>query len=335
MVGFLWTISLLGPVALITGANAQVTAPSCDASLDYTWSFNSLDQDPCIVTTYLGQVCNSAYFIPAIPNPTYFYTGPLAGDSTLCQCNTVFYMLLTACGACQGESEWPAWSTYNTNCTALYLSQFPENIPSGTKVPQWAYLDITTDGTFNPTAAEAVGDSPESTGNSIPTATAPTPSSISTSVSTTTKKHHSELAPIVGGAVGGVVFLCLCALAVICCKRRKSGARGRKAPSAQVDLSGIDELPQSYPVVPAHSQTDSNYMEKSYHGSLPSVAHKLYDPSDPTTFPPSMLSTSPSSPISMGSSAGLFSQGTGETSNTGYHPSAQTGYGMQGRLAEI
>lgn len=37
MVGFLWTISLLGPVALITGANAQVTAPSCDASLDYTW----------------------------------------------------------------------------------------------------------------------------------------------------------------------------------------------------------------------------------------------------------------------------------------------------------
>jgi hypothetical protein len=88
-------------------------------------TFNSLDQDPCVVAAYLQSTCSggcqyyylprvyepcrlvsfAAFTVPALP-PGYEYSGPDVPDGTdLCECNTVVYSLLSACDACQG-SDW-------------------------------------------------------------------------------------------------------------------------------------------------------------------------------------------------------------------------------------
>jgi len=333
-VGFLWAILLLGLVALITGANAQVPPPSCDVSLDYEWSYNSLGQDPCVVATYLGGACVPGYSIP--PVESGFYLGPAVGQNTTCRCSSVFYMTLSACSACQGGS-WPSWMDYNPNCTMVYSSTFPDNIPGATDVPQWAYLNITISGTFDPAEAKAIGDIPESTGVAVPTAT-------TTSSSTSTpKKSHSESGPIAGGVVGGVIILSLCVVAVIYFRRRRSRNRGRggrgkysaAAPSSQVG----DVSSHPYPMMSAHPEMQSSFT------SLTSVARRLYDPSDPSTFPPPILSTSPPPLIPMRANPGHSPQASSETNNTtgylstGYHsvmPSTRPGYDKQGGwVAEV
>ncbi|KAH7873515.1 uncharacterized protein C8R40DRAFT_1112300 [Lentinula edodes] len=89
--------------ALLGGANGQINAPNCNSSLDYQWSFNSLDQNPCVVASFLGQACDTQYSIPSL-NTTEHYGGPSTGQDNPCQCSSVMYILLSACGACQGGS---------------------------------------------------------------------------------------------------------------------------------------------------------------------------------------------------------------------------------------
>ncbi|KAI0297406.1 hypothetical protein BC826DRAFT_1001669 [Russula brevipes] len=96
---------------------AAIIAPTCDSLLDWTWAYNSRNQNPCIVAAYLGGTCDQAFaVVPIQPGRGYVY-GPTQGNTImLCMCNTVMYSLLSACSACQG-ADLNSWPLYSYNCT--------------------------------------------------------------------------------------------------------------------------------------------------------------------------------------------------------------------------
>ncbi|KAI0046152.1 hypothetical protein FA95DRAFT_1679988 [Auriscalpium vulgare] len=265
--------ALVAPaLLLVRSALGQLTAPGCQTG--WEWSFNTLGQDPCTVVAYLESTCFGGTFsIPAL-TPGHHYTGPSdAQDGNPCSCNSVSYNLISACDACQG-SVWTQWSEWSLNCTQVApAGTYPFNIPAGTRVPHWAYLDTTKNDTWNNFTAFATGDSPESTATALPsTATSGQSSATSTSAgtggagpgsspgaqsggATTTGHHSSHAGAIAGGVVGGIVGLAL--LAGIAAWLVRRNRQNRKAPGedahgdmAQAGFSSFSptapETPQKY-----------------------------------------------------------------------------------------
>ncbi|KAJ7641508.1 hypothetical protein FB45DRAFT_900379 [Roridomyces roridus] len=244
---------------------AQSTNATCDKSFD--WSLNSRGQSPCLVAAYLGSVCSSdgLFIVPALPPNSIAYQGPILALANPCACSSVFYSLLGACADCQSTmAQVTTWSFFNTNCSTSYLQTFNQNIPSTTAVPHWAYQDVTaqTDGKFNVTLAQLQVNGPESTSNPQPTTT--NLPSVSASASPRKKSHAGAIA---GGVVGGVVFVVISIAAFWFIRRRQRDA----APSSSAPGE----------ITPSRSTTQ-----------MP----KLYDPSDPSTFPPSLSSGRVQSP---------------------------------------
>jgi len=199
--------------------------------------------------------------------------------------------MVSACGVCQDRSI-EAWSLWNTNCTVnTSIDVYPETIPSGTSVPAWAYLDVVTSDFFNLTLAQADVGAPESYApGSKPTGTAPSStsyvattsaalgaSSSTTSVpnSTTTPKK-SNVGAIAGGVVGGVVVLALIAALVAFFLVRKRPAKSVASPAYGYRDSAMNSPPMN--------QHHSMYGNPSYSEN---PVPRLYDPSDPSTYPQS------------------------------------------------
>ncbi|KAF8274379.1 hypothetical protein EI94DRAFT_1782329 [Lactarius quietus] len=296
---------------LIDPARAQATAPSCTV-VSFSWSYNSLQQNPCLVAAYLAAVCDNATFTipPLLPGNSYTGPSEAQGDN-LCTCNTVFYNLISACDACQGSS-WIPYSNWTFNCTSDAKASpgvFPMAIPAGTAIPKWAYFDSSVADSWNVTEAEALGDSPEFTSandtaqflgpggglvqstiaqfkgppsatsassSSTPTSTSLSSGSSSTpastshssgSSSTPTSTSHSSsnagriAAGIVGGLVGVALIVAVMAWPAI---RRRSSSRQPVSSPLTVDQPT-----------------------------------RIYDPSDPTTFP--TFPYTPSSPTNQSS----------------------------------
>ncbi|KAG7452397.1 uncharacterized protein BT62DRAFT_301308 [Guyanagaster necrorhizus] len=228
----------------------------------YDWAFSSLPQSPCQIAADLGGVCDSSFYIPALPSGSV-YRGPSGDASRMeCRCNTVYYSLLYVCAQCQGGGI-TIWSTYSINCTTTY-TVFPHEIPSGTAVPHWAYLDLLLNGTVNVAAAET------DTGAETTATVTPSPSSVDRT-STVASGPETTNAPlsgssgpwkgdtgaIAGGVVGGVlgVGIVVIGIAFFVLRRR----RRQKQP-------GRPQYPE--PIVIAPSRT----------------GQKLCDPNDPPTF---------------------------------------------------
>jgi len=137
-------------------------------------------------------------------------------------------------------------------------------------VPVWAYLNPTASGTFDIAAAQAAGDSPEVTGTSsiVPTLTKGsqstlTPSSTaSSSSSSSSSKGSSNSGAIAGGVVGGILGAALIAGIVAWFAIRRKRARSTPSEAYMGDQGGMG---QAYP--------------------LTAGTPKLYDPSDPSTYP--------------------------------------------------
>lgn len=226
---------------------------------------NSLGQTPCLVTAYLGSPCSGgSYQIFPIPAGTQYLGPPLDGTNP-CQCNSVIYSLTSACGVCQGliPVTWSSWKTY---CSTAYTQLYPTTIPTGTAVPNWAYLDVVTGDIFNATAARLDGDLPESNATAPLTTTSTASLSTSVPVSTTSTgsstptSKSSDVGAIAGGVVGGIVGVgAITGLAAWFFIRRR---RSRSAP------------PVAF-------------------GDQPQMAQptRFYDPADPSTFPPPLSST--------------------------------------------
>ncbi|KAI9436124.1 hypothetical protein F5148DRAFT_25864 [Russula earlei] len=195
-------------------AGAQIQYPVCPMSWD--WSFNSLGQSPCAVAAYLQGACDNGVFsIPDLVSGDS-YTGPTgAGDSSdLCKCNTVVYSLMSACDACQG-GLWFSWQAWTHNCTAIDPpTTFSNDIPSGTRVPEWAFLDVTKKGSWDPVWSYQVGDNVEvAPGQTGSLSVQPTQTTTQTSVpglssnqtQFMSKKNGHSRAGKVGGIVGGIL----------------------------------------------------------------------------------------------------------------------------------
>jgi len=211
-------------------------------------------------------------------------------------CSTVSFSLVSACGLCQSGSALP-WSTWSTNCSTVYLQQFIGEIPLGTSIPAWAYLDVKSSDIFNPDRAEQAAGSPESSATSFkPTGTSPSGTSLSgtalpASTPTPTdnpSKKKSNVGPIVGGVVGGLAGLALIVafiVTMICVTRRRK-QRAHRTPSTQG--TGYLNSPQTVSTVPYSTVP---YDPRISH--VPSVLpQKYYDPSDPSTFPTTPLTPS-------------------------------------------
>ncbi|KAF9246138.1 hypothetical protein BU15DRAFT_70254 [Melanogaster broomeanus] len=280
----------VGPVRVV----AQTSDVVCLSSFD--WMDNSKSQNPCLVAAYLQGACNGGQFsVDALPVSTH-YIGPTASEQNGCQCSTVTYATISACGVCQNRTI-ISWSSWDYNCTSVYPSIFPMDIPSGTAVPAWAYQDVITSDMFNTTLAELTGDNPESTAthvqstgtlaatsaSSVPAtltsvplvSSTPTP----TPTSTTTSSNNSNTGAIAGGVVGGVVGVA--AIAGVIAYLVIRNKRSQTPPSAQF-------------TDPATAASYTNSMYGSTNPFVPPPAQmtqpRLYDPSDPTTFPTSPVS---------------------------------------------
>ncbi|OJA18037.1 hypothetical protein AZE42_06791 [Rhizopogon vesiculosus] len=91
-----------------------------------------------------------------------------------------------ACGTCQNTTieSWSVWS-FNCSTSLTHYSVYPFNIPNGTAIPHWAYLDVVANDMFNAAAAQRDGDSPESTSTQVQPTTSIISSTSSVSASLT------------------------------------------------------------------------------------------------------------------------------------------------------
>ncbi|KAI9443921.1 hypothetical protein H4582DRAFT_2095306 [Lactarius indigo] len=243
---------------------AQIRAPDCNAS--WKWSFNSLGQNACTIAAFLMSTCNGGAFTINALQPGYSYVGPSSDveDANPCKCNTVTYNLISACDGCQG-SMWTTWSEYSFNCkTTLPPSVFPNPVPLGTRVPQWALVDNTFEDFWNASRAYIAGITPELGPGSLISAStsgsvSPTSSASQSGASSSSSSSGSgpNIAAIAGGVAGGVAALVAIGVLLFYLLRR----RRSQVASAAVDGASGDKT------------------------SMPGTPMKFYDPNDPSTFP--------------------------------------------------
>ncbi|KAF8497761.1 hypothetical protein F5888DRAFT_249657 [Russula emetica] len=208
-------------------AVAAISSPDC--STTWEWSFNSLGQNACTVAAYMMSTCNWGSFTVEPLQPGLMYDGPSGADnSNLCKCSTIGYSLLSACAGCQG-ADWISWSEYVTNCTeTLPPSSFPNPIPSGTSVPQWALLDVTNENFWNFNESYATGDSPElgpgtvlGASSSSVSVSASNAGSSNTGTSIPVGGHSSNAGAIAVGVIGGIATISILVAAVLFYLRRR------------------------------------------------------------------------------------------------------------------
>jgi len=272
-----YLVAALPLFASLASAQSQLGYPNC-TSAGWEWSYNSLNQNPCNVAAYLEATCHRGLFNIAPLPEGVLYRGPNAGQDDLCVCNTVVYSLLSACGACQGATLWLNWSQWDTNCsTSSSAGTYPNAIPSGTRVPRWAFLDVSVADKWNATAAQSAGDKPEGTGSSTSTSSTAAPGS-STSSSSSSNKSSSNTGAIAGGVVGGVLAVTLLVgLAIWYTRRRRWRAVARPSPF----MTDAPHVAEAFGLPDPATST-----------SMP----KYYDPSDPSTYPTTSL-VSPSATV--------------------------------------
>ncbi|KAK0210847.1 hypothetical protein DFS33DRAFT_332575 [Desarmillaria ectypa] len=257
-------------VQLVALVVSQVSQATCNASTDSNWSFNSLNQSPCTVAAYLGGVCNSGNFTVTPLREGQLYAGPTLEQANSCRCSSVFYSLISACALCQGR---------------IY-ERFNDGIPEQTAVPHWAYQNVSLTDSFDEQSAKSDSDAPESTAQPTPTSTSIFPSASSSA----TFQNRTDVGAIVGGVIGGVAFVALLGLSIWFIRLRHSRSNHELEPILAADM---DARPHNFVTLPAGQ-----------------AAPKLYDPSDPSTYP-----TSSPSPVS---SANTHAHGTHQPMASAY-----------------
>ncbi|EDR14361.1 uncharacterized protein LACBIDRAFT_306125 [Laccaria bicolor S238N-H82] len=249
------------------------TAATCLTPND--WSYNSLGQSPCTVASALAGVCVGEFTLSPLA-PDYVYLGPSVANANSCRCSSVYYSLLSACANCQGRN-FLRWSAYDGNCSTVYLSVFPQPLPTGTVVPHYAYLNVQTTDTFNVSLAQTAGgaeSSPVATvasNTATGSKTATKSSTVSPTKSGSAAKSGPNVGAIAGGVIGGVVILALIAGFIFWLIRRNNR---NKAPPASQMYYGPDT---------ASSPPPMSFGGTSTYSAMPTP--KVYDPSDPSTYP--------------------------------------------------
>ncbi|KAH9984241.1 hypothetical protein BJV77DRAFT_202520 [Russula vinacea] len=284
---------------------SNISSPNCAST--WSWSFNSLNQDPCRVAATMLGTCNGGSFTILPLQPGFSYFGPSGvDDSNLCKCSTVGYSLLTACGGCQGGAP-VTWSEFSFNCTkTLPPSQFPNPVPTDTRLPRWALLDVTNDNLWDFNKSYVTGDKPEVLPGQVPGAPSSSSSSVRGSSTSTTATHapvptgghSSHGGAIAGGVVGGVAVISLLVAGLVFYQRRRRSLESSSAvPLYPGDgsfnaPSPMDQLPRP--------MSDQGTLASSFPESASLM--KPYNPDDPSTYPAFPITPNSSYMPSQGSS---------------------------------
>jgi len=172
------------------------------------------------------------------------------------------------------------WKTWIFNCSQsdISLGDYPLTIPANIGVPAYAYLNVTNIDNFDVQQAMALAISP----TDPPDSTAVAPTGTSTSHS---NGHATNTGAIAGGVVGGVVGLALIIFGALYFIRRKRyqpvGTDAEKAKDSPKQL----EVKYSSHRPGHHHKMSTLSSDPSEVFSTSSVPLRLYDPSDPSTFP--------------------------------------------------
>jgi len=250
----------------------SVQAANADCKANWGWSYNSKAQNPCQVAASLEGPCFGQPNFELQPlKPGNFYVNPKKATPLRkrCGCNTVIFSLYMACTLCQNSTNTRTWTGWSQFCDNVYVTQYPFDIPQGATVPRWAYLDYTKEDKFNPTFAESVGRDPEvtptasSTTNPPPTATDPSNGGDQEGGNGGSMRNVGAIA---GGVIGGIAGLVGIAALVIFFLRRR---RRRRQEAHVIDLD----------LATAGGQWETTALENTH------KTQRLYDPSDPSTFP--------------------------------------------------
>ncbi|KAJ3775390.1 hypothetical protein FB446DRAFT_725288 [Lentinula raphanica] len=296
-------------------SRGQTTNATCDPS--FSWADNSNQQSPCLVTALLEGLCDPlGVQVPALPASNH-YLGPSPGQATTCECNTVTYMLISACGACQ-DREWITWDEWKQECSIVELGIFPLQIPTTIDVPSWAYINISmVNGTFDVAAAQnnATLSQPISTsGNSssFTTSTQPsstptsssdplpaTPTSSSPSTATSQPSSKSLAGAIAGGTIGGFAVIMILVLALLWFltkpKRRTNNSKVVSPATSQLlpgpagnsvgpqmavnSQSGLINMPSTSTVPTVHTNSTPSQSSSSGQTSSIYTTFGYYNPS--------------------------------------------------------
>ncbi|KAI0717161.1 hypothetical protein C8Q76DRAFT_795363 [Earliella scabrosa] len=261
---------------------ARQAATTATCLPEFDWMTNSKNQSPCLVTSWTVVPCQANGWIIGPPEPVGMpYLGPTPwSDLFACQCNTVHYSMVAACAFCQGLAGSKGivnFTEFKENCPSenIYGADFPEPIPPETAIPAWAYLDLRDDRWDNVAAFNLAAQNPPGSALSqshSSSSASSTSTSVSTTVSPSATQGRSETAPsksivgpVVGGAVGGAVVLLLASVAVVLWLRR------RRSRATRIET------------ITAPGSTDHAHSDGHWDSPTKGV---LYDPDDPSTFPP-------------------------------------------------
>lgn len=271
-------------VALSAALQAVSQGSNVTCSSQYAWMTNSRGQNPCVVSAYLQGAClkdpTQAYFFPL--DTGFYYWSPWKDDETPCTCNTVYFSTLAACMACQNEESFEdstPWSTWTTNCTTPIVGRWPTQVPAGTAIPSWAFLDVVRSDRFNVTLAKnmAAYDLPDTTmlsSTATPTSTFTTVTSQTTQTAPMTSSAKKINPGVITGVAVGALVLggTLIGAIIFCCMRRRRGVALGQASSALV----------------GHASSEKNSSSQTRDPLLNWVQ---YDPKSSTTLPGSAAHT--------------------------------------------
>ncbi|KAK0459822.1 uncharacterized protein EV420DRAFT_292507 [Desarmillaria tabescens] len=167
----------------ITGTSSSA-ASNVTCLPSYNWTHNDCDQTPCEVAAWLISQCtdqqNTHYLGPTSPQ-----------DTNECECSSVVYSLVSACAVCQ-ERNYLSWDAWKANCSSVYYSIFPKNIPIQTTVPVWAYANYSDLDEFDVFTAQSLASEKQPDSSFIPEPTTsnnlqvPHPASTTTTTSSST-----------------------------------------------------------------------------------------------------------------------------------------------------
>ncbi|KAJ4487762.1 hypothetical protein J3R30DRAFT_844436 [Lentinula aciculospora] len=300
-------VSLLSTLALSSSSRGQTTSASCTRS--FSWADNSFQQSPCLVAALLESLCDPfGVQIPALPASNH-YTGPSSDQATTCECSTVTYMLISACGACQNR-DWIPWQNWSQNCPTIELSIFPVPVPATIDVPLWTYMNISMiNGIFNVEVAQNNATLSQSTSDSASSFTSLQTSSTFISLSTsvplpvttvnansTPPNSQNHGGAIAGGVVGGLTLLVALALFILWfgVKHKRKVAELSKVPvqtqvtSPEMKANGnnlnasMSTVPTPYTyATPSSGATSSIYTTFGYDLSLITGPHTTFSQTRP------------------------------------------------------
>lgn len=286
--------------------SAQFTNATCNVP-GYEWAFNSLEQSPCVMASYMLAPCRGSSTVYSL-DPGWRYSGANEGLSEQCHCSSAVYSLLTVCQYCQRNTSTivESWGVWTENCTTTDVQNgfFIPGIPAGTKIPIWAFQAFDTNETFSVIKAQQLAatngsefgpplpstvpsnyPTPSLTGSRSPSANLPSGSS-SPSSEPASSSGSTPVGAIVGGVVGGVAGIAIIAALIFFLVLRKDRQRKNRmsgqSNSVQVAPWSPSPPSSSTPQTAEHKLFEPNRPPNlSYNGSFTTSPTQTYHPYKP------------------------------------------------------